>query len=500
MKPRTNGADGASVVAGQVLPPSATEAVRRRGNMGRARRPSAARWFELILSRQGRRVLTWRYAEKIGRRMLGHDLALAADPHFARGLSWLPSNRFLLVLHAVGAQNSDRAALAVERWKLVSQALPDLSLPYCRLSAAYRNCGLFHRANEVMEKAAALFPEDLETMVEFAVVSAGFAAVPRAAECWIKAVDLSGGASVCLVAAAQTLTVLGRFEEAQGFVVAGRERYPDDRALAAAEAMLAAAREDWPVAVGLWSAYRKRYPDDEVGIEHYGRVVENGRLASFAGESLPVPQDLEPTDEVRSMLLNFQSIGDNCEFGLVQRHFGLEPLGLLRWNKVDLRSLIAALDAGFEGVGEAEHTSLEMLGSGEFFARDRRFQLAMHTFHFKGHIDQSVLFAKMCKRVVHLRRKFLADLASSEFTFVFRTDTIGDADVLALHDAMRRYGSPRLLAVRPAEKEELACSVRSLRDGCFIGLTSRPGDARDNRPWNIPFAEWLGICRCVSAA
>ena len=34
---------------------------------------------------------------------------------------------------------------------------------------------------------------------------------------------------------------------------------------------------------------------------------------------------------LNEMLLEFESLGDNCEFGLVQRHFGAEPISLLRF-------------------------------------------------------------------------------------------------------------------------------------------------------------------------
>ena len=47
------------------------------------------------------------------------------------------------------------------------------------------------------------------------------------------------------------------------------------------------------------------------------------------------------------MLLRFESIGSDCEFGAVQRRYGAEPLGLLRWNDVDILSLEQALAACF---------------------------------------------------------------------------------------------------------------------------------------------------------
>ena len=38
-----------------------------------------------------------------------------------------------------------------------------------------------------------------------------------------------------------------------------------------------------------------------------------------------------PVLDDRDLVLQFESIGDNCELGLVQRRAGSEPLGLLRF-------------------------------------------------------------------------------------------------------------------------------------------------------------------------
>lgn len=41
---------------------------------------------------------------------------------------------------------------------------------------------------------------------------------------------------------------------------------------------------------------------------------------------------LQRTDMLPSELVaRFESLGDNCEFGLVQRHFGAEPVGVFRF-------------------------------------------------------------------------------------------------------------------------------------------------------------------------
>src|SRR5215471_8231464 len=51
-----------------------------------------------------------------------------------------------------------------------------------------------------------------------------------------------------------------------------------------------------------------------------------------------------------------ESLGRNCEFGLVQRNLGLEPISLLRWAGAKDRGvdgLVDGLRDGFAGLAEA---------------------------------------------------------------------------------------------------------------------------------------------------
>ena len=45
--------------------------------------------------------------------------------------------------------------------------------------------------------------------------------------------------------------------------------------------------------------------------------------------------------DLPTLLNSFESLGDNCEFGFVQRKFGTEPAGLLRWAIASPAALVA---------------------------------------------------------------------------------------------------------------------------------------------------------------
>lgn len=83
----------------------------------------------------------------------------------------------------------------------------------------------------------------------------------------------------------------------------------------------------------------------------------------FSGTAIPVGGSIATAQSLRSrpideLMLSFESLGDNCEFGLVQRQANIEPLGLLRFNgfhvppEFRIERLVAGLDRHFYGLGE----------------------------------------------------------------------------------------------------------------------------------------------------
>ena len=81
--------------------------------------------------------------------------------------------------------------------------------------------------------------------------------------------------------------------------------------------------------------------------EALGWVEERVRARVSGAE---MPDDAAPGAAVASadisvtdLMLAFESLGERCDFGAVQRHYGVEPLGLLRFAFSPLDPLIAAL-------------------------------------------------------------------------------------------------------------------------------------------------------------
>jgi hypothetical protein len=185
--------------------------------------------------------------------------------------------------------------------------------------------------------------------------------------------------------------------------------------------------------------------------------------------------------EMRDMLMSFESLGgrhEGCEFGNVQRHYGAEPLGLLRWADMGPDALISALERRFEGVGDPENTILSPpWDGGDWMLKDTRFGMSMHTFLHDEDTEENRdrIFRLMCRRLRFLARKILEDLAAAEKVFVYKLsyETLDRDRLLRLHQAVRMHGASTLLYVRQSNAEHPPGTVIVKAPGLMIGFIER---------------------------
>lgn len=202
-----------------------------------------------------------------------------------------------------------------------------------------------------------------------------------------------------------------------------------------------------------------------------------------------------------TLMTHFESLGDNCEFGLVQRQAYTEPLGLLRFASFEvplerrLARLTDALEKSFDGFGHAGAIAISAEGRNhEFMVRETTYRLFYHTFRHEGETDIETLRASEPGRLGFLRRKFLDDLASGEKIFVWHSRATTTADQIApLLRALCRHGANTLLWVVEADTRHSPGSVEALEGGLIKGYVARfapPGNATD-----IDAAPWFEVCR-----
>lgn len=192
-------------------------------------------------------------------------------------------------------------------------------------------------------------------------------------------------------------------------------------------------------------------------------------------------------------MLGFESLGDNCEFGLVQRRCGAEPLGLLRFSNIELGPLLRGLAVEFDGLGDRDSLELNLSELRQYMLRDRRYALIFHTFQYESEVDAAELMVKQMARLRLLRRKLLEDLRGGEKIFVCkRNEALGEQEMLPLHAMLNRFASNTLLFVTPADAAHPPGTVERLMPGLLSGSIDRfalPENAHE-----LSLECWLAVC------
>jgi hypothetical protein len=192
----------------------------------------------------------------------------------------------------------------------------------------------------------------------------------------------------------------------------------------------------------------------------------------------------------------FESLGANCEFGLVQRRYGTEPLGLLRWPAITVAGLIAGLRNEFAELSDIANLSLIQGPNDDWDVMTPHFSL--HLYAKIGTVDEESLLQSAFRRIRFMRRSLLESLEDAEKIFVFKEwqFRMTDAEIAGIFDALQQYNrNNRLLAVRLSDPRNPPASVTHISDGLWVGYVEF--DARVSAEENVPFESWDRICRAV---
>ena len=305
------------------------------------------------------------------------------------------------------------------------------------------------------------------------------------------------------------LVKLGRLDEADRELRNAEQRFPLDGDIALMRAVLHAKREQWSEAITILEECVRQRPSDAHAKEVLAQTVAERAYHDMSPRApeprFAGPQDVGREEDAakRELLLRFESIGEDCEFGLVQRRYGAEPIGLFRWNSTRVETLTTALQAKLSGLGSPEFTHMGIWDEVEYYLSDRRWGFGFHTFCSRNEVDYDTLYPKMCKRMVYLREKFLADMASATKTFIFKSDGATLEDLLILQAALGENTPAHLLCVKqlilaPSGFGIKPGEVFRIGNNLSIGYIARLG--YDFPRWKILFDDWIAICGGVDAA
>ena len=418
------------------------------------------------------------------------DRHAEADALLGQAAERLPENREILSTYAWLGQTRREWDAASRRWQSYRDRFPDQVMGYAVGSISLVELGRFAEADTVLQQGLNLEPGHPELLGNYAWVAHRQSNWPEALTRWQTFRDHfpdnpAGYANLGVV-----LRELKRYDEADAVLLDGLRRHPAHPELVGNYAWVAYYRQDWPEALKRWTVFRDLMPDHSLGHSQVMLIMaELGRFEEIVPPAARAGGEDPSRPNLAEFMLQFESLGDNCEFGVVQRHFGAEPLGLLRFTSTPLGLLAAALESRLEGVGDPANTDLKVF-NGEYMTTDKRLHMAMHTFIRETGDDREKRLVSVCRRLRFLRDKLLADLTEANKIFVYScTEPLDDEAIQPLWRAIRTYGDNRLLLVRVADNANPSGSVRRLAEGFMAGYIDKLDVA-------APSVDvWLDVCR-----
>jgi tetratricopeptide (TPR) repeat protein len=430
-----------------------------------------------------------------------------ADVMAADAFARFPDHPDLLVQYAWIAMSRQRWEEALRWWTAVRSRAPERIEGYIWAARALWQCGRMNDAETMAADAVARFPKDIAALAEHAWVAVARYDWNAALLRWRRVCRAEPERQDGQIGLIQALRMIGRVDEAEAMGAKAIASHPDAEALLVEHVWTAVAREDWAEAAARLEAARVKLNDAERFESALGWVEYRLRLQEADGSApvaeaptvLRVPGEGEPGAagvSVTDLMLSFESLGERCDFGAVQRHYGVEPLGLLRFAFSQYEALMRALEDRFSVVGTVEDTGFELYKDENILVM-KKYNLIFHTFVSQKELPtpqkREAFRLQQRRRLAFLKDKLVSDLEDPQKIYVYSTEErAADADTEKLFAALRAYGPNTLLYVRPADDGHPAGTVEKRKDGLFIGYFTGMADfVAGNQP---PFEQWRELC------
>jgi hypothetical protein len=198
--------------------------------------------------------------------------------------------------------------------------------------------------------------------------------------------------------------------------------------------------------------------------------------------------------DTRALALHFESLGDNREFGIVQRKLGLEVLNLFRFAISHPSDLIRALNDDLQALTDPESLTVELHDGDprEYVLKAPGYNLCWHTFRFESEAEQQTVWRDHATRLGYLRRKFYDGLRAGHKIYVMKQQRhIPTAQATALLMELNRHGKATLLCVEPAPPRRRPGEVELLMPGLMRGYVEQ--FAADPDVEAVDCTDWLRV-------
>jgi hypothetical protein len=183
----------------------------------------------------------------------------------------------------------------------------------------------------------------------------------------------------------------------------------------------------------------------------------------------------------------FESFGNDCEFGHVQRKCGAEP----RFSNPAHDVILRAVSLGYADVGTACDVELDrQVPRREWIVVDRPNRLREHTFIYEGDQEASVVRAKQLARVAFLRRNAIENLLNAAHIYVIKAGQghLTQEITANIAAALRVPGPNMLLWVEPGDD---VGRIDDLGNGLLRGTIDRL--TVEPNAGSFSFAGWLAV-------
>ena len=237
-------------------------------------------------------------------------------------------------------------------------------------------------------------------------------------------------------------------------------------------------------------------------------ISEDGQTLALAFKNLNVgiadeaapPDALSPDAELPSdlrelvdreaertaLFRRFESLGHDCEFGMVQRALDIHSLGLLRCAGISADAVATLLQAGLRHVGKRDSLEVEITPDGEMLLYDRASGFVLHTFNYRGHgLEEGALIDREVRRLPRIARKLEEDVEDGKKIFIFKDPADSGPAVARIVTALRTRADNTLLWVRKATPDHPAGLVVPACPGLLLGFVPErpPRDDPDIDCW-----------------
>ncbi len=182
-------------------------------------------------------------------------------------------------------------------------------------------------------------------------------------------------------------------------------------------------------------------------------------------------------------LPEFESIGDNCEFGFVQQKYGIDEGGLLKWARIlELRSLIKLISNDFENFYCLEN----LIPKYDDMVEDKEYGILFHSALGSCSVGEdrhwietdessraAIYDIEYAKRE-YLVNKFRSAVANDEKILIVKmNEGIPLDEIHALHEALCGYGQCNLLYVETAPDGKSLGQVCNISKGIWRAYIPR---------------------------